>query len=443
MNHRSQSRERETSLVPAADFSPFLKLLSDAEFALEIKKEISRSNRRQLAREFSLLQFPSVLQAPIDKSLTSLLERVWQRIRISDAMGWQNGKLAILLPETDRQGATELAKTLASRLSSLPADNPLAIEITVYPWDDELISSADELNTFPSPGIRDPQHEHERFEESVDSQMDNTNDRDSDYDDLAINSQNRTGQIATMERPKRDVAKRPDDVFAHTTFRRRLRRATDLIFKYDRQLTRFAPVRRTPVLKRTLDVVVAGLGLAVLSPFFAIAAIAIKTTSPGPIFFAQNREGKDGKVFKILKFRSMVVEAERMQADLRHKSEQDGPAFKLTEDPRVTLIGKYLRKSCVDELPQLVNVLIGNMSLVGPRPLPVGESFGCKAWHRARLTVLPGLTCTWQASGRRGDIKFDDWMRMDLNYIEQQSLWFDVKLLFRTAIIAVLHRGSV
>ncbi len=443
MNLRSQSRERETSLVPAADFSPSLKLLSDAEFALEIKKEISRSNRRQLAREFSLLQFPSVLQAPIDETLRSVLERVWQRIRISDALGWHNGKLAILLPETDRQGATELAKTLASRLSSLPAGNPIAVEITVYPWDDELISSADELNSLPLPGSGDPFGEHERFEESVDSQMNDANDLDSDYNGLSINSQNREGQIATMEKPKRDVAKRADDAVSQRTFRRRLRRATDLIFKQDQQLTRFAPIRSTPVLKRTLDVVIAGLGLTVLSPFFAVAAIAIKSTSPGPIFFAQIREGKDGKVFKILKFRTMVVEAERMQADLRHKSEQDGPAFKLTEDPRVTLIGKYLRKSCVDELPQLVNVLMGDMSLVGPRPLPVGESYGCKAWHRARLTVLPGLTCTWQASGRRGDIKFDEWMRMDLNYIEQQSLWFDVKLLFRTAIIAVLHRGSV
>ena len=138
----------------------------------------------------------------------------------------------------------------------------------------------------------------------------------------------------------------------------------------------------------------------------------------------------------------MCMDAENQQAALRAQSEQDGPAFTLTNDPRVTSVGKYRRKSCVDELPQLINVLMGQMSLVGPRPLPVGESLGCKTWQRQRLTVLPGLTCTWQAHGGR-DTEFEEWMRMDLDYIKNRSFVFDAKLICITALFAVMHRGSV
>ena len=173
-----------------------------------------------------------------------------------------------------------------------------------------------------------------------------------------------------------------------------------------------------------------------------MAAGAIRCSSKGPVFFLQEREGKDGRKFSILKFRTMVVNAEALQKELLDQSEQDGPAFKLTDDPRVTKVGKYLRKSCIDELPQLWNVLKGDMSLVGPRPLPLHESLACTAWQRARLVVLPGLTCTWQAYGGR-DVKFAQWMQMDLDYIKRRSFTFDLRLIFDTACIALLHRGSV
>ena len=138
----------------------------------------------------------------------------------------------------------------------------------------------------------------------------------------------------------------------------------------------------------------------------------------------------------------MCIDAEAKKDDLRKFSEQDGPAFKLTDDPRVTRLGKYLRKSCIDELPQLINIVAGQMSIVGPRPLPVNESQQCLPWQRQRLTVLPGLTCTWQARGGR-DVKFSEWMRMDLEYIEQRGLWFDLRLIGETAMVVVMHKGSV
>ena len=206
--------------------------------------------------------------------------------------------------------------------------------------------------------------------------------------------------------------------------------------------TSVIPEVPTPWWKRTIDIVGAGTGLVVLSPILLVAAAAIKISSPGPVLFRQKREGLGGRQFDILKFRTMVLDAEAKQASLRDVSEQDGPAFKLKNDPRITRVGATLRKSCIDELPQLVNVLVGQMSLVGPRPLPVSESTECSPWQRMRLTVLPGLTCTWQARGGR-NVSFDQWMRMDLDYIRNRGFVSDVRLIVETAFIALLQRGSV
>lgn len=179
-----------------------------------------------------------------------------------------------------------------------------------------------------------------------------------------------------------------------------------------------------------------------LSPVLLAAAAMIRLNSKGPALFLQWREGKDGQLFRIYKFRTMRVGADEEKSAFRKMSEQDGPAFKLKNDPRITSVGRYLRKSCVDELPQLINVLKGEMSLVGPRPLPVDESLNCSTWHRRRLDVQPGMTCIWQVDGGR-DIPFDDWMRMDLDYIRQRSMFTDLKLIAKTAIVTLLHRGSV
>ena len=183
--------------------------------------------------------------------------------------------------------------------------------------------------------------------------------------------------------------------------------------------------------KRGIDVIVAGVGLILLSPIITIVACAIKLTSKGPIFFLRKRVGKNGELFNMYKFRSMVVNAEELKEKLKHKNEMSGPMFKMKDDPRVTKVGKFIRKTSLDELPQLWNVLKGDMSLVGPRPSLPKEVEQFDSWMFKRLTVRPGLTCYWQVSGRN-NIDFEDWMKLDVKYVEERNLWIDIKLIFKT-----------
>ncbi|HZP40684.1 MAG TPA: sugar transferase, partial [Candidatus Binatia bacterium] len=190
--------------------------------------------------------------------------------------------------------------------------------------------------------------------------------------------------------------------------------------------------------KRILDVVLAGLGLVVAAPLFLVVAIAIKVDSPGPVFFAQERVGRGRRPFRAYKFRSMVVGAERLQPALEDLNEAAGPVFKIREDPRITSVGRWLRRTSLDELPQLANVVRGDMSLVGPRPLPLRDVARIDVrWHRRRFSVKPGITCLWQVSRRTPE--FDAWVRSDMEYIDNCSLALDLKILART-VPAVLSR---
>ena len=200
------------------------------------------------------------------------------------------------------------------------------------------------------------------------------------------------------------------------------------------------PVMRLAV-KRMIDVVGASVGLVVTSPIVVAAMVAIKWGDAGPAMYRQTREGYRGQTFTIFKLRTMVVNAEHSQSDLRAHSHRDGPAFKIVRDPRVTRVGHYLRKTCIDELPQLWNVIRGEMSLVGPRPLPWHESRACERWHRRRLDVRPGLTCDWQIDKTQAE-SFDDWMRLDLRYIDQFSLMRDLRLIAKTIKVPLTGRGS-
>ncbi|MBM6820680.1 sugar transferase [Clostridium saudiense] len=185
------------------------------------------------------------------------------------------------------------------------------------------------------------------------------------------------------------------------------------------------------VIKRVIDVVCSFVGVLVLSPLFVVIAIIIKFTSKGPVFFSQKRVGRDGKEFKMYKFRSMVVNAEELKEKLASQNEMSGPMFKMKDDPRVTKVGKFIRKTSIDELPQLWNVLKGDMSLVGPRPSLPKEVAQFEEWMYRRLEVKPGLTCYWQVSGRN-NIDFEDWMKLDIKYVDERNLWIDIKLIFKT-----------
>ena len=186
------------------------------------------------------------------------------------------------------------------------------------------------------------------------------------------------------------------------------------------------------VTKRLIDIVGSLCGIILLSPLFLIVAILIKLEDPkGKVFFAQERNGRYPKTFKMYKFRSMVHNAEDLLKDLMDRNEQTGPVFKINDDPRITKVGKFIRKTSIDELPQLFNVLKGDMSLVGPRPPIPHEVDQYNSYQMQRLAVKPGLTCIWQVSGRN-NIGFDEWVEMDIEYIKTRNLWLDIKLIFKT-----------
>ena len=192
------------------------------------------------------------------------------------------------------------------------------------------------------------------------------------------------------------------------------------------------------LIKRVLDIFISSILIIIFSPLFLITFILVKVTSPGPAFFIQERVGLNKRRFRLYKFRTMVVNAEQKLQELEHLNEATGPVFKITEDPRLTTVGKFLRKTSIDELPQLINVLKGDMSLVGPRPLPVRDYDGFDHdWHRRRFSVRPGITCLWQVSGR-SSLTFEKWMELDMEYIDSWSLWLDFKILAKT-IPAVLN----
>lgn len=195
-----------------------------------------------------------------------------------------------------------------------------------------------------------------------------------------------------------------------------------------------------PVKKRLLDLTLCLLALPVALPVLGICALLVRVTSPGPIFFVQDRTGWGGRRFRMIKFRTMVVGAAEMKAELAEQNVMGGPDFKVANDPRVTPVGRLLRKTSLDEAPQLFNILRGDMSLVGPRP----TSFGAEEyelWHTERLEVVPGLTGLWQVRGR-GDIDFDDRVRLDIAYVRNRSMALDFSILIRTIPAVLSQRGA-
>ena len=180
------------------------------------------------------------------------------------------------------------------------------------------------------------------------------------------------------------------------------------------------------IFKRVLDILGSLIGLILLSPILIIVGIFIKLESKGPLIFSQKRVGLNGREFKMYKLRSMVCNAEELKEKLAEQNEMSGPMFKIKDDPRITKIGKFIRKTSIDELPQLINVLIGDMSLVGPRPSLPNEVKEFEPWMLKRLEVKPGITCYWQVMGRNA-IDFENWMKLDIKYVNERNFWLDIK----------------
>ena len=233
-----------------------------------------------------------------------------------------------------------------------------------------------------------------------------------------------------------ETAHKPSPVVSLRPVRRRSLRDVTVEIKIH------ARTRAARVAKRAIDVVGSVVGLVTLAPVFAATALAVRVTSRGPIFFAQDRCGLGGEVFRFYKFRTMVLDAEELKAELEHLNEMQGPVFKIASDPRITRLGAVLRKLSIDELPQLWNVLKGDMSLVGPRPPMPEEVEQYTSHHAQRLGVIPGITGLWQVSGRSEIPEFERWLELDLEYAQTWSLWLDLVILLKTPIVVLTTRGA-
>lgn len=207
------------------------------------------------------------------------------------------------------------------------------------------------------------------------------------------------------------------------------------------QLINIANQNRYEKIKRFFDICLSAAALVVLSPLLLVIAILIYLEDKGPVIYSQTRIGKDGRAFKLYKFRSMCVDADEKLKDLQKLNERDGPVFKIRDDPRVTKVGKFIRKTCIDELPQLVNIIKGDMSIVGPRPPLPNEVEQYNSYQKQRLLVVPGLTCYWQIQ-KGEETTFDEWVELDLKYIKERSILLDFRLILLTFKVILSGKGA-
>lgn len=357
-------------------------LLSPEMLKRELQRERARTDRN--GDSFCLVLFHLDLGRLGKRTLARLAFLIARRMRVSDTAGWYgDNAVAVILPATGEAGA----ERFASDILVVAAKKGVYPTVSVHSYGSGTPSSGDGMGessrvAVPLPGG-----------------------------------------------PKPHFRAEPLD----------LKKATQGVYQIGKVVQLLA--RPLPLTKRVSDIVVSSLGLVLASPVLLAAAIAVKFTSRGPIFFRQRRAGLGGRSFVMFKFRSMYVDAEKRKESLRHLNEQDGPAFKIRNDPRVTSVGRFLRATSIDELPQLFNVLKGEMSLVGPRPPTFDEVGQYHAWQRRRLEVTPGLTCIWQVRGR-SRVSFDEWMRMDIQYIERFTYFLDLKLILETIPAVLFRRGA-
>jgi len=357
-------------------------LHSAAQLRAVIERERLRADRSGLMFSLLVLTPRSTDHDPCD--VNRFAQALLWRLRVTDEVGWWDQRaLGVLLPDTPPAGARKVVHDILA----LAAEQSLLVDCEVYVYPSQEP---------PPDEVGEGGQSHFRADEK-----------------------RRCPKIGTVPAPA----------------------ARDADHLCSAQPLQGLLVQPLPAWKRLVDIVGAVVGLVLLLPLMAAVAAVIKLTSPGPIFFRQQRDGLGGQRFTLYKFRTMRVDAAQHKAALLAYSEQDGPAFKLTDDPRVTRFGRWLRRTCIDELPQFWNVLRGEMSLVGPRPMDSQEAQHCQAWQRRRLDVTPGMTCIWQVRGG-SCVSFAEWMRMDIRYSRRRTLWQDLKLLFQTLVAVVRHRAS-
>ncbi len=380
---------------------------STSEFDRAFQLERARTDRG--GRPFSLVVFLPATERPDDP--LPLVRVLRNRTRSTDIIGrLDRDRTGVLLPETPSAGAWTFAEDVLAAL----ARSQLAFDCEVF--------------TYPADW---PQHD--------------VGPRTGDRRGVASAVDNGLGRLAsvgTLVEPApammnashlqlvRDVP--ASDGLAHVRASLGHRQVADMSTLF---------VRRLPIWKRGMDILVSSTLLVLLSPLMLAVAVAIKLSSPGPIVFRQLRAGLGGRPFTFLKFRSMYIDAEERRKALEGLNEASGPVFKMKNDPRVTRVGRLIRGLSIDEIPQLWNVLRGDMTLVGPRPPILDEVERYESWQRHRLDTTGGLTCIWQVSGR-SNIAFIDWMRMDRRYIAKRSLLFDLRLLVMTANAVLSRRGA-
>lgn len=380
---------------------PFTGVHSPEEFRLILERERARADRS--GDKFSLVVFEfgnsgegNGSSLPVEH-LTRIL---FKRVRMTDTVGWfDETSIGTVLPGTTGEGAWKFADDVRKKASALASQ--FSYRVYTYPLEEaaDKESSSDRVRPGEAP-----------------------------------RQQNRLFlQGFLLKKPAAGYTYASPTPLKAAIPIRSIARAVEngeALF-----------IRPMPLWKRGIDLLGAGFGLILLSPLLAIVSVAIKLTSSGPVIFRQNRSGLGGGSFVLYKFRTMVVDAEARKKDLMALNEQDGPAFKIENDPRMTPVGSLLRKTSIDELPQLWNVLKGDMSLVGPRPLPCEESDECDPWQRKRLDVTPGITCIWQVRGR-STVSFAEWCRMDISYIRNLKLFHDIKILLQTLPSVLLRKGA-
>lgn len=382
-----------------ADFvsPPARDLCAPRELEQAIQRERSRVDRTQ--GQFAVVSFFPNHGRSDRRRLLPLVDHLKRRSRTVDDLGWSHdNKLCLVLANCSPAAAANLAAEMCRDFSS----DDLTLAFTLFHY-----AADGRSGNHPGPLSSDAAVRPAAMK--------------------AINPACRSRAVPPLEREPPESAEQSEGAESS---------AWELASSMEVLL-----VRDMPWWKRTLDVTAAAAALILLAPLFAIIALAIKLSSPGPMLFQQIRSGRGGQPFTLYKFRSMVPDAEIQKSELLAMNEQDGPAFKMENDPRVTRVGRILRAFSMDELPQLWNVLRGDMSLVGPRPLPINEAEACVGWQRQRTDVTPGLTCFWQVQDRRAKIPFVDWARMDIRYIGGRSPWVDLRLLVQTVLFIIRRKG--